>query len=106
MAQVATRRPEKACGDPVCPFHGSLKVRGRILEGVVDGAKMDKAITVRINYLKYVPKYKRYERRHSLISAHNPACINATENDHVKIAECRPISKTISFVVIEKTKKE
>ena len=106
MTQAVARKPEKTCNDPSCPFHGSLKIRGRILEGVVDNAKMDKAVTVRIDYLKYATKYKRYERRHSHISAHNPPCINATENDHVKIAECKPICKTVSFVVIEKTKKE
>jgi ribosomal protein S17 len=24
------------------------------------------------------------------------------DGDHVKIAECRPVSKTVSFVVVEK----
>jgi ribosomal protein S17 len=28
------------------------------------------------------------------------------ENDVVKIAECRPISKTVSFIVIEKLEEE
>ncbi|RLI40477.1 30S ribosomal protein S17, partial [Candidatus Bathyarchaeota archaeon] len=46
--------------------------------------------------------FKRYERRRSLIPAHNPPCINAKEGDTVRIAECRPISKTVSFVVVEK----
>ncbi|MCX8171869.1 MAG: 30S ribosomal protein S17 [Candidatus Bathyarchaeota archaeon] len=94
--------PEKTCDDENCPFHGSLKIRGRILEGVVVSAKMDKTIIVRRDYAYYMPKFKRYERRHSRIPAHNPPCINATENDVVRIAECRPISKTVSFVVVEK----
>jgi small subunit ribosomal protein S17 len=57
-------------------------------------------------YLHYVPKYMRYERRRSRIHAHNPPCINAKVGDRVKIAECRPISKTVSFVVIEKREGE
>lgn len=105
MSLETVKKPEKTCNDPDCPFHGSLKIRGRILEGVVVSAKMDKTVIVRCDYVKYVPKYKRYERRHSRIPAHNPLCINATENDIVKIAECRPISKTVSFVVIEKMEK-
>ena len=28
-------------------------------------------------------------------------CIDVKEGDEVKIAECRPLSKTVSFVVIE-----
>lgn len=105
MSLKSIKKPEKTCDDRNCPFHGSLKIRGRILEGVVISAKMDKTVIVRRDYLKYVSKYKRYERRHSHIPAHNPPCINATENDVVRIAECRPISKTVSFVVIEKLEK-
>jgi len=99
---LSLKKPKKSCNDKNCPFHGSLPVRGRILEGVVVSAKMDKTVIVRRDYLHYVPKFKRYERRHSHIPAHNPPCINAKEGERVKIAECRPISKTVSFVVVEK----
>jgi len=102
MALASLRRPDRACDDPECPFHGSLSIRGRILEGTVISAKMDRTVIVRRDFLKYVPKYKRYERRHSHIPAHNPPCINAADNSRVRIAECRPISKTVSFVVVEK----
>ena len=95
-------KPKIECNDRNCPFHGTLRVRGRILEGIVISDKMDKTVIVRRDYMKYIPKYKRYERRHSHIPAHNPPCINARVNDRVKIAECRPISKTVSFVVIQK----
>ena len=105
MALESIKKIEKICNDPNCPFHGSLKVRGRVLEGRVASAKMDKTVIVRRDFLNYVPKYKRYERRHSHIPAHNPPCIAALGNDHVKIAECRPISKTVSFVVLQKSVK-
>jgi len=103
MALASLRSPDRACDDPECPFHGSLSIRGRILEGTVISAKMDRTVIVRRDFLKYVPKYKRYERRHSHIPAHNPPCLDAAENSRVKIAECRPLSKTVSFVVVEKT---
>jgi small subunit ribosomal protein S17 len=94
--------PEKTCKDSNCPFHGKLPVRGKILKGVVKSDKMQKTIVVERNYLHFVPKYERYERRHTRISVHKPPCIELKKGDKVKIAECRPLSKTKHFVVIEK----
>jgi len=102
VTSLAFKKPKKICNDRNCPFHGDLSTRGRVLEGVVVSAKMDKTVTVKHDYLHYVPKFKRYERRHSCIACHNPPCINAKAENRVKIAECRPISKTVSFVVVEK----
>jgi small subunit ribosomal protein S17 len=96
------KKPKKTCDDRNCPFHGDLPIRGRILDGYVVSAKMDKTVIVKRDYLHYVPKVMRYERRHSRIPSHNPPCIDAKEGDRVIIAECRPISKTVSFVVVEK----
>ncbi len=92
--------PTATCKDPNCPFHGTLRVRGLILRGVVEKAKMKNTVTVRYDYLYYDRKYRRYEKRHSKIHAHNPPCLNAKEGDIVIIGETRPISKTVSFVVI------
>lgn len=96
------KKPKKSCDDRNCPFHGSLPIRGRIFEGLVASTKMDKTVIVKRDYLHYIPKFMRYERRHSRIPSHNPPCINANEGDRVVIAECRPLSKTVSFVVVEK----
>jgi len=52
-----------------------------------------------------VKKYNRYEKRLSKFHAHNPPCIHAKVGDIVTIAECRPLSKTKNFVVVE-VKKE
>lgn len=100
---IPVKPPENICDDKNCPFHGTLSVRGKILEGVVKSSKMSKTVIVRHDYLHYDKKYMRYERRRSHIPAHNPPCINAKEGDRVKIAECRPLSKTVAFVVIEKS---
>jgi small subunit ribosomal protein S17 len=51
--------------------------------------------------MHYVRKYKRYEKRSSKIHAHNSPCIQAKVGDMVKIAECRPLSKSTTFVVVE-----
>ena len=105
-ATLTLKKPKKSCDDKNCPFHGSLRIRGRVLDGVVISAKMDKTVVVRRDYQLYVPKFKRYERRHSHINAHNPPCLNVKEDERVRIAECRPLSKTVSFVVVEKLEGE
>ena len=94
--------PEKECDDKKCPFHGTLPIRGKILEGIIVSDKMFETAIVESNYLHYVPKYERYERRRSKIAVHIPGCIDVKKGDKVKIAECRPLSKTKHFVVIEK----
>lgn len=102
VSAITLKKPRKSCEDRNCPFHGAISIRGRVLDGVVTSAKMDKTVVVRRDYQLYVPKYKRYARRHSHINAHNPPCLNAKEGEKVRIAECRPLSKTVSFVVVEK----
>ena len=99
---VAVEPPKRGCDDPLCPFHGTLSVRGRLLEGIVVSDHMKGAVVIRRDYHHYIPKYLRYARKHSRITAHNPPCIDARIGDNVKIGECRPISKSTSFVVIEK----
>jgi small subunit ribosomal protein S17 len=96
------KKPKKTCDDVNCPFHGELPVRGRVLEGTVVSAKMDKTVIVERDYLSYISKFKRYERRRSRIPSHKPPCIDLKEGDRVTIAESRPISKTVVFVVVEK----
>lgn len=92
--------PERACSDPKCPWHGHLKVRGITLRGVVVKRKMQRTVVVRHEYLYYVKKYMRYERRKRNIHAKLPPCIDVREGDEVIIGETRPLSKTVSFVVL------
>lgn len=101
---IDVREPNKICNDRNCPFHGSLSVRGQIFSGVVISNKMQKSAVVKRERLFYVKKYERYERRTSKYSVHNPPCISANVGDKVKIMECRPLSKTISFVIVEVVK--
>ena len=63
---------------------------------------MKNSIFVKREYSNYVPKYERYEKRTSKYAAHCPPCLKVKTGDKIRIAECRPLSKTISFVAIEK----
>ena len=98
---IDVKSPEATCSDKHCPFHGELSLRGQIIEGVVVSTKMGKTAVVERNYLNYVEKYERYEKRTSRYSAHNPPCLDVKVGDHVKIMECRQLSKTVSFVIVE-----
>lgn len=69
--------------------------------GTVVSNKMDNTVVIERQHMKMVPKYQRYEKRRSKIHAHNPPCIGAKIGDIVTVAECRPISKTKSFVVVK-----
>lgn len=101
LAGLDVQKPSKTCRDRNCPFHGNIGVRGRIFIGTVVSDKMAKSVTVAWTRRLHVPKYERYEKKKSKISAHNPECINAKKGDVVRIAETRPLSKTKHFVVIE-----
>jgi small subunit ribosomal protein S17 len=92
--------PKRTCEDELCPFHGKLPIRGKSLVITAVSCKANKMIVAHL-YPRPVQKYKRYERSSSKVHAFLPTCIDVQEGDEVKIAECRPLSKTISFVVIE-----
>jgi small subunit ribosomal protein S17 len=94
--------PEETCESKFCPWHGTLKVRGRIFKGKVVSSKPANTAVVKWNYFIHSQKYNRGLRKKTKVSAQNPACISAKQNDIVRIAECRPISKTKKFVIFEK----
>jgi small subunit ribosomal protein S17 len=100
--KVEQTTSQTKCDDVNCPFHGTLKIRGKKFTGTVTSTKMHKTATVTWDRKQFVKKYDRYEKRRTKIHVHNPECINAKKADKVVIAECRPISKTKSFVIIER----
>lgn len=93
--------PKNECQDERCPFHGSLKVRGRLLSGKAVSTAGKGFVVVQMEYLHRIAKYNRSERRRSRLSAHLPPCLEVRDGDTVTIGECRPLSKSISFVVVE-----
>ena len=96
---------KEECNDKNCPKHGTLRVRGITLKGTVVSDKAKNTIIVESEHLHFVPKYERYRRRKTRLSVHKPQCMEVHVGDKVKVGECRKISKTKSFVIIEKEKK-
>lgn len=79
----------------------NISVRGKTFVGKVVSAKMHKTVVVEWERRTLIPKFERYEKRRSKVSAHNPEHINAQEGDLVKIQETRPLSKTKNFAVVQ-----
>lgn len=94
--------PTKSCNDKKCPFHGQLSVRGTIIRGKIVTSSAEKSVVVEKERRHYIPKYERYEKITRRYTAHLPPCIPVEIGDDVSIMECRPLSKTKSFVVVEK----
>ncbi len=101
VTPIQSSNPDE-CTDIRCPRHGNLRTRGRIFEGKVVSTKAQKTAVVEIQNLRKVQKYERYEKRRSKLHVHIPNCNKVNEGDIIKFMECRKISKTKSFVIIDK----
>jgi small subunit ribosomal protein S17 len=72
----------------------------RILQGVVISDKADKTVVVRVERRVVHPVMKKVVRRTKKYHAHDEK--NAFHvGDVVRIQECRPLSKTKSWMVLE-----
>ena len=88
--------------DKKCPFTGNVSIRGRILTGVIQSMKMKRTIVIRRDYLHYIKKYNRFEKRHKNLSVHCSPCFrDLALGDLVVVGQCRPLSKTVRFNVLK-----
>ena len=94
------------CHDKNCPFHGNTRIRGKITKGVVVSKKSRNTVIIKRDYVQFVKKYQRYERRNSRLACHLPECLRTEINigDSVRVGESRKISKTIAFIILDKIK--
>lgn len=71
------------------------------MTGTIVSNKMTKALVVAVDNVKLHSKYhKRFKTR----KKYSVACSDASKfniGDKVEIAECKPVSKTIKFKVVE-----
>jgi small subunit ribosomal protein S17 len=91
--------------DKNCPFHGNLKLRGRIFEGYVI-KKFHKRVVIEFERVVYVKKYERYKKSKTKIHVRLPECFEKKINigDLIRVQECRPLSKIVHYVIIKKIK--
>lgn len=72
----------------------------RTVSGRVSSNRMDKTITVVVERMERHPLYGKYIRRRSKLHAHdeNNEC---QEGDLVLVEQCRPLSKTKSWRLVQ-----
>ena len=99
--KVPIPKDEADESDQKNPFNGTLSVRGKLFQGKVVKAKAKDTIVIQKEIPTYFKKFKRYARGKNSIHAHVPSNIEVKEGDIVVAAECRPLSKSVSFVVVE-----
>ncbi len=67
--------------------------------GIVESDRRDKTRRVRIDYSVRHPKYGKYIRWRTVLHVHDEHNVSKA-GDRVEIAECRPISKTKTWVLL------
>ncbi|WP_019613684.1 MULTISPECIES: 30S ribosomal protein S17 [Psychromonas] len=72
----------------------------RTLQAKVISAKMDKSIVVAIERKVKHPLYGKFMKRTTKLHAHDETN-QCSEGDVVLISECRPLSKTKSWTLVE-----
>ncbi len=72
----------------------------RRMNGVVVGNKATKTAVVRVDYRRPDPLYGKYVRRSSKLHVHDPDEV-CQEGDFVSIEECRRVSKTKAWRLLE-----
>jgi small subunit ribosomal protein S17 len=75
--------------------------RGRTVQGIVISNKMNKTITVRVVRKVKHPLYGKIVSKFTKVHAHDPD-EQCQEGDVVVVREARPISKTKSWVLVER----
>lgn len=97
----ANRPAEPVPDTPPMPRdEGSAKVR----VGTVTSAKADQTITVRLDSARRHRRYEKIVRSSSKIHAHDPEN-SANEGDLVRVVECRPLSATKRWRLVEVTER-
>jgi len=81
----------------------SLAVRGRIFKGYVMKKFPTRAV-IEFERIVHIPKYERYYKKKTKLHARIPENMDINIGDFIKVQECRPLSKIIHFIVIEKLK--
>lgn len=67
--------------------------------GIVESDKRDKTRKVSIQFTVRHPKYGKYIRRRTVLHVHDETN-ESKVGDRVEIAECRPVSKSKSWVLL------
>ena len=80
---------------------GKVNIRGKMLTGVIKTSKMKNTVILRKDYLHYIKKYQRFEKRHKNTPVHVSPAFRVKPGDEILAGQCRPISKTVRFNMLK-----
>ncbi len=103
MAKETNKKMEKKDAPKKLGKEVVIKARGKTFQGKVI-KKLHGRVTIGFERLLYLRKYEGYEKRKTKIHARLPKELEneISVGDFIEIAECRPLSKIIHFIVIKK----
>jgi small subunit ribosomal protein S17 len=82
-------------------FKDLVVTKGRIFKGIIKKV-FAKRVVIEFERTVYVPKYERFYKKKTRIHSRIPAGMSLEVGDLVLSQECRPLSKIIHSVVIQK----
>lgn len=110
MEKKTNKKTAKAANEKKTELVGTVKsenisTRGRIFQGTVI-RKFPKRITIISERTIKIPKFERFMKKTTKIHARLPDEMAHQINigDLVRVQECRPLSKTIHHLVVEKVR--
>ncbi len=103
MKEKKNKQKEKQLAAEIAGAESKISSHGRFFSGYIT-KKFSKRIVLEFERTVYVKKYERFFKKKIRIHARLPSSIEVNIGDLVKVQECRPLSKIIHHVVIEKLK--
>ena len=80
---------------------GNVNIRGKMLTGVIKTTKMKNTVIIRKDFLHYIKKYNRFEKRHKNTPVHVSPAFRVKPGDEILAGQCRPLSKTVRFNMLK-----
>lgn len=80
---------------------GQVLTHGRVFEGTVI-KKFPNRVVLTFERTVYIPKFESYAKKITKLHARLPEGMVVELGDYIRIQECRPLSKIIHFIVIDK----
>merc|ERR1711935_1293647 len=96
-----------------CIFVGKKRVLGKAKKGIresryfksvglgIKTPKMKNTVIIRKDYLHYITKYNRFEKRHKNTPVHVSPAFRVKAGDEIMAGQCRPLSKTVRFNMLK-----
>ena len=93
---AATRQPQTPLADPQPSSGSTALVVGRMpLTFALASSPPSQ------DYLHYIKKYNRFEKRHKNTPIHVSPCFRVKPGDEILAGQCRPLSKTVRFNMLK-----